>query len=142
MKQITLRAREALATAHREALLEGSSTVKTRHLLIGLALLPIAESTAAHVLNGFSIHVEALRNIRQYDEAGKDELELSANLQKVLERATSKAQKRNEQVIASAHLLAGALQDSATIAILTDLKIQKEHLDRALGSLEVWVNES
>lgn len=142
INHFTMRVREALAMARDEAMSEENNTIKIRHLLIGLAQLPIAESTAAHVLNGFGLNVDTLRKSKEYDgEVPSHDKTRFKVLENIMESSATIAQKRKDSTLASAHLLAGALEDPATVHFLESIGIKCEELSRALNSLEIWTNE-
>jgi ATP-dependent Clp protease ATP-binding subunit ClpA len=138
--RFTQTARQALQTAHREAVLEQSATIDTRHLLIGLAQLPMGESTAAHVLNGLGITADKLRRMPQADAQQSTQLDLSAGVKQTLERATAITQERGEKGIASAHLLAGVLADDAIPPLLMRMGTTDERVSAALRSLDDWTD--
>jgi ATP-dependent Clp protease ATP-binding subunit ClpA len=142
LTHFTLNTRQALSTAQREALLEQASTIDTHHLLIALIQLPIGQSTAAHILNGFNITVDKLRRTPQNNTIQSTQLDLSTAAKKVLERATTIALERRETGITSAHLLAGLLADENILLMLTGIGTTVERVSQALNSLDDWTEGS
>ncbi len=142
LTRFSVTARDALSRTHREATLEMVTTIDNRHLLIGLAQLPIAQSTAAHVLNGLGVTADKLRRTPKRDIDQNAQLDLSVEVKKVLERAASIAQKRGEKGISSAHLLAGLLADDTLPSLLNRTGTTIERISEALHSLDDWTDES
>lgn len=141
LTRFSFTARDALNRALREATLDEVSTIDNRHLLIGLAQLPIAQSTAAHVLNGLGVTADKLRRKPKRDIDQNAQLDLSVEVKKVLERAASIAQKRGEKGISSAHLLAGLLADEAILPLLNSTGTTIERISEALHSLDDWTDQ-
>lgn len=142
LTRFTSTARQALLTSHREAVLEKSPTIDTRHLLIGLAQLPVDESTAAHILNQVGITAEKLKSMKQDRTRDTLWLGLSEGVKRSLERAAAVAQDRQERLLASGHLLAGVLEDPSVSPILEYLSITREQVITALNSLQPWIDET
>ena len=140
LTRFTATAQQALSTAHREAVVEQSPIIDMRHLLIGLAQLPISESTAAHVLNGLGITAEKLRHMHQAGSPQSAQLDLSTGVKQALEQAAVIAARRGEKGIASAHLLYGALVDDAAVSILMRMGATVERVREALDSLDYWID--
>ncbi len=141
LNSFSMTARKALSNALYEAELEKSPTITIHHLLIGLARLPIDTSTASHILNGFEITAEKLGGIGAVQNSSASQPNLGEDVQKTVERAAVIAKQRGDQVIASAHLLAGGLVDPKMIQILEPFGVRKERLSEALDSLYIWTNE-
>lgn len=139
LTRFTSTARQALLTSHREAALEKSPTIDTRHLLIGLVQLPVDESTAAHILNQVGITAEKLKSSKI--EPRIHCLGLSEGVKRSLEWAAAVAQDRQERLLASGHLLAGVLEDPSVSPILEYLSITREQVINALDSLQPWIDE-
>jgi ATP-dependent Clp protease ATP-binding subunit ClpA len=142
LTHFTLNTRQALSTAQREALLEQSSTIDSHHLLIALTQLPVAESTAAHILNGFNITADKLRRTPGNNRIQSTQPDLSTEAKKVLERATATALERGETGITSAHLLAGLLADENIPLALAGVGTSVERVSQALHSLDDWTEAS
>jgi ATP-dependent Clp protease ATP-binding subunit ClpA len=139
--RFTSTARKGLSNAQQEATLEKSSTIDSRHLLIGLTQLAVSESTAAHVLNGLGATADRLQTGKQPVINEAAQLDLSENLRKIIERAVAAVQQRKEREIASAHLLFGALEDVAIIRILESMGTTRDKVSAALQSLDAWADE-
>jgi ATP-dependent Clp protease ATP-binding subunit ClpC len=142
MSRFTSAARNGLRIAQQEAEFEQAATIDTRHLLIGLAQLPIGASTAAHVLNGLGVTPEKLNAAPSESATGETpQIPVGDGVKKTLERAVRAAQQRNEIVLASAHLLVSLLEDTNAVQILETLGIAKEQVRAVLDSLPIWTKE-
>ncbi|MCC6616084.1 MAG: hypothetical protein IT320_21620 [Anaerolineae bacterium] len=143
MLRFTANARNSLSAAQREAELEQATLIEVRHLLAGLAQLPPGESTAAHVLNELGVTTDKLRALGQNgSREASAKLDLSDGVKKTLERAAAAAHKRGDKKLASAHLLAGSLEDEATAQILEQAGTSLERVRSALDSLDLWTDEA
>lgn len=141
LTRFTSMAMKALNNARSEAGREKLTTIHIRHVLIGLAQLPVGESTASHILNGHGITAEKLRGKQLYQESQPSQWNLGEDVQHALEQAAAIARRRDDHAIASAHLLAGILKDSTVDQALEPLGVNREKLSQALESLAIWTNE-
>jgi len=142
MLRFTATARNSLSAAQREAELEKATLIDVRHLLAGLAQLPPAESTAAHILTGLGVTTDKLRALGQASSReASSQLDLSDGVKKTLERAAAAAQKRGDKKLSTAHLLAGSLEYAPTAQILEQVGTTADALRAALESLESWTDE-
>ena len=142
MLRFTATARNGLSMAQREAELEKAATIEVRHLLVGLAQLPTSDSGAAQVLNDLGVTAEKLKAMAQDGASDASKLELSEGVKKTLERAAAIAHQRGEKKLASAHLLAGSLDDDSTAQILEQAGVTKDSISTALDALESWTDEA
>ena len=142
MLRFTATARNCLSLAQREAVLEKSTLIDVRHLLIGLAQLPAGDSTAGHVLSGLGVTAEKLRTTGKVETGEIAQLDLSDGLKKALEQAAASARQRGDHKLSSAHLLTGCLVDTAAVEMLSQAGVTPEAITAALDSLETWTDEA
>ena len=142
MLRFTATARNCLSLAQREAVLEKSTLIDVRHLLIGLAQLPADGSTVGHVLSGLGVTAEKLRTTGKVETGEIAQLDLSDGLKKALEQAAASARQRGDHKLSSAHLLTGCLVDSDAVAMLSQAGVTPEAITSALAALPTWTVEA
>jgi ATP-dependent Clp protease ATP-binding subunit ClpA len=113
-----------------------------RNLLLGIIQLPMGESIGSHILTGLGITVDKIRAIMPSPETSvSSQIDLSESMKRTLEHAATIAQKRGEQRLSSAHLLAGVMEEADTLYVLERLDLTKGRVTTVLHSLQIWTNE-
>ncbi|MBO2449189.1 ATP-dependent chaperone ClpB [Actinomadura barringtoniae] len=122
--KLTLKSREALTVAIRQAAAEGNPQVETAHLLA--ALLDIPEGTAVPLLKTVGANPKTIKNAveEQLERLPKatgstvPEPRLSGQLQRVINTAQHRAEELEDEYVSTEHLLVGLAADGGPV---TDL---------------------
>ncbi len=136
--RFTQRARRVLSMAHLEAEKMGSSQIESEHLLIGLLL--VEGSTAGKVLTDLDISADRVREIcailgeSDAPKASSDNQMLSTEVQDILKRSITEAEKSGQLYISTEHLLLSLIDtpDSKAVLALKRMGISPEQIRRQL----------
>ncbi|MBI9044243.1 MAG: ATP-dependent Clp protease ATP-binding subunit [Anaerolineaceae bacterium] len=134
MERFTQRARRVLSLAHQEAERMHQNLIGTEHLLLGL--IQEEGGVAGRVLRDLGLDLERVREkvdqIRDHGEQESDKIDLSPEVQKVLEMAIEEARRLGHHYIGTEHLLLALirLEDGLGLQVLAKMGVTPEQIRR------------
>ena len=143
LEKFTQSARRVLSLAHMEAERMQQSTIGSEHLL--LALIQEESGVAGRVMRELGVELERAREmVLRVSGAGNEKVEqidLSADAQKILDNAIEEAQKMSSKYISTEHLLLALVESELGYAkdVITKLGITPDQIRRQVRRV---LNES